>query len=43
MLSNTPFVTDSYHNVPLLNEAKAFVYVMKGCALLMPGRNKDLV
>lgn len=39
MLSNTPFVTDSHHNVPLLNEAKVFEYVVKG----YPGRSKDWV
>lgn len=30
MLPDAPFVTDSYHNVPLINETKAFEYVMKG-------------
>lgn len=38
MLPNAPFVTDSYHNVPLLNEMKAFEYVMKGYQ--MPTRSR---
>lgn len=34
------FVTDSGHNVRLLNKANAFEYGMKGCALEMHWRNK---
>lgn len=34
MLPNTPFVTDSYHNVPRLNETKAFEYIMEGYRVL---------
>lgn len=30
MVPDAPFVTDSYHNVSLINETKAFEYVMKG-------------
>lgn len=41
MLPNTPFVTDSNQNIPLLNETKAFEYMMEGYQ--MPTRSKDWV